>query len=443
MGTPRTSPLIDRPLEGVIARPGARDVSVADFLGAAAALADRIPDAPSAINLCGDRYHFLLAFCAVLMRGQSNLLPPSHLVAAQRQIAETYPDAIVIHDGAPLAEGLTAVDVRNQERAAPRGVVPQIRRDAVATVSFTSGTTGPASTVAKSWGMLFDSTAVNRSVMWPEDRATSVVATVPAQHMYGLETSILLPLRAPVRIHPGRPLYPADVAEALAEVPAPRILVSTPLHLRALVESGLEFPAVERVLCATAPIDAELATAVEATFGGVLLELYGCSEVGCLAHRHPAREHRWRLFNGFSLTPGDDDRWVVDAEHLDQPVTLGDHLAMDGPRHFLLQGRVADRVNIAGKRGSLEEITRLLRMAPGVSDGVVFEPQATGRVERLAALYSGEASPDSIRAHLREHLDPVFVPRPLLRVDELPRNETGKLPRQAVLEAFERAHAAS
>jgi acyl-coenzyme A synthetase/AMP-(fatty) acid ligase len=41
-----------------------------------------------------------------------------------------------------------------------------------------------------------------------------------------------------------------------------------------------------------------------------------------------------------------------------------------------------------------------------------------------------------VKAHglaaLREHVDPVFLPRPLRLVDALPRNETGKLPRAAL-----------
>jgi acyl-coenzyme A synthetase/AMP-(fatty) acid ligase len=34
--------------------------------------------------------------------------------------------------------------------------------------------------------------------------------------------------------------------------------------------------------------------------------------------------------------------------------------------------------------------------------------------------------------HLRRRIDPVFLPRPLLMVDRLPRNATGKLPLQAL-----------
>jgi acyl-coenzyme A synthetase/AMP-(fatty) acid ligase len=42
-----------------------------------------------------------------------------------------------------------------------------------------------------------------------------------------------------------------------------------------------------------------------------------------------------------------------------------------------------------------------------------------------------------IIAILQQQVDPVFLPRPLHLVEKLPRNETGKLPRQAVLAILE------
>jgi acyl-coenzyme A synthetase/AMP-(fatty) acid ligase len=38
----------------------------------------------------------------------------------------------------------------------------------------------------------------------------------------------------------------------------------------------------------------------------------------------------------------------------------------------------------------------------------------------------------AILSALRERVDPAFLPRPLLLVEALPRNETGKLPQQAL-----------
>ena len=38
----------------------------------------------------------------------------------------------------------------------------------------------------------------------------------------------------------------------------------------------------------------------------------------------------------------------------------------------------------------------------------------------------------AILAALRRRIDPAFLPRPMRFVDELPRNATGKLPREAL-----------
>jgi acyl-coenzyme A synthetase/AMP-(fatty) acid ligase len=42
----------------------------------------------------------------------------------------------------------------------------------------------------------------------------------------------------------------------------------------------------------------------------------------------------------------------------------------------------------------------------------------------------------TLTRELRSRIDAVFLPRPLLFVDALPRNETGKLPREAIKAVF-------
>ena len=55
-------------------------------------------------------------------------------------------------------------------------------------------------------------------------------------------------------------------------------------------------------------------------------------------------------------------------------------------------------------------------------------------MRRTAALVVAPGLDEAaILAALRIGIDPVFLPRPLRRVTALPRNETGKLPRAALL----------
>ena len=59
-------------------------------------------------------------------------------------------------------------------------------------------------------------------------------------------------------------------------------------------------------------------------------------------------------------------------------------------------------------------------------------------VTRLAAcVVAPGLTADAVFAALRERVDPVFLPRPLIFVDALPRNTTGKLPRAALKRLFE------
>jgi 3-hydroxymyristoyl/3-hydroxydecanoyl-(acyl carrier protein) dehydratase len=66
---------------------------------------------------------------------------------------------------------------------------------------------------------------------------------------------------------------------------------------------------------------------------------------------------------------------------------------------------------------------------------VFYLPEDSGdRVTRLAALVVAPTlSPERLLAALRERIDPAFLPRPLHLVARLPRNATGKLPREQLL----------
>jgi acyl-coenzyme A synthetase/AMP-(fatty) acid ligase len=73
-----------------------------------------------------------------------------------------------------------------------------------------------------------------------------------------------------------------------------------------------------------------------------------------------------------------------------------------------------------------------LNAIPGVIDGVFFlRDGATGStgVERLGAVVVAPTlNVAALTELLRQRIDPVFLPRPLIFVERLPRNATGKLP---------------
>ncbi|HEY0231618.1 MAG TPA: AMP-binding protein, partial [Dokdonella sp.] len=265
-----------------------------------------------------------------------------------------------------------------------------------------------------------------------------VVATVPPQHMYGIELSILLPLLGPFAVHSGRPLFPADVAAALDEVPEPRVLVTTPVHLRALLRDPAALPKLGAITSATAPLPQELAAEAEARYGAPVLEMFGSTETCVIAQRRTAQETDWHLYPDIRLRPQPDGT-LVDAPYFSEPVTLQDVVELLPEQRFRLCGRHADLVEIAGKRASLADLTRRLLAIPGVHDAIVLQLDDADSmgVRRIAALV---VAPDCTEAELlrclRSAIDPAFLPRPLRKVKALPRNETGKLPRTQLLAAL-------
>ena len=408
-------------------------VSLAVFQRQVRALAAILPSGRHAINLCDDRYRFLVAFCAVALRGQVTLLPPSRAPAVIDDELRRHGDSYCLGDSALQPEPPRYQ--RLPDALAEQAGDPLLLDDnALAAIGFTSGSTGAPVANPKSWRSFRASTAQNLAALrdlWPVDATAQLVATVPPQHMYGMELSVLLPLLANVAVHAARPFFPDDVARALRDAGAHRLLVTTPVHLRALVESGVALPPMAGIISATAPLSRELAGAAEDRFDCEVRELFGSTETCVIARRRTAREDAWTPLPGVSVHPQPDGS-VVHAPHLPAAVTLADLVEVDAAGRFSLRGRNADLLEIAGKRASLGDLSRKLQAIPGVLDAAVFQLDAAdaGGVRRVAALaVAPGCEPAQLLQALRCSVDPVFLPRPLKLVDSLPRNATGKLPR--------------
>ncbi|MGU7816999.1 AMP-binding protein [Burkholderia sp. AW49-1] len=436
-------------------------VSVRAFVADVARVAAALPAGGHVFNVCRDRYRFAVSLCAALVAGRISLLPSTHTPEMVRQLASFAPDAFCLHDAPDCAIDLPRFAYPD---AAPGDlledapcVVPRIDASRIMAYVFTSGSTGAPVPHRKTWGFLVGCVRAAADRLGLLDgRAATLIGTVPAQHMYGFESTVLLALIGGLAFSNRQPFYPVDIRDELATIPQPRVLVTSPIHLRALLSAGHALPPAALVLSATAPLSEKLACEAEAALDAPLVEIYGSTETGQIATRRTSQGATWQLFPGIRLdaravqdapgrdAAGDDSGPTVWASggHVESPVPMGDALELLGDGRFLLHGRKADLVNIAGKRTSLAYLNHQLNAIADVVDGVFFMPDdaapadadATREpVTRLVALVVAPtlAAADLQRA-LRERIDPAFMPRPLVFVDALPRNETGKLPRDVL-----------
>lgn len=410
--------------------------SVGDFLGDIETLAGQLPARRHIVNLCSDRYRFTVALGAALRREQISILPPSDAPNLLAQLTASYADAYCLYDGAvPPAVPVPSMPFPEEGALPVRGgKIPVFPADQPAVLLFTSGSTGRPMPHRKSWGCLAQSAlAAGARLGAAKLPGAVIIATVPQQHSYGLESTVLLPLQHGLVLQSTRPFYPGDVTASIASAPRPRILVTTPIHLRAILADGDRLPPLDLIVSATAPLSRQLADEAERRFGCALLEIYGCSEAGQLAVRRTVESEQWRCLDGASLRQDAAGTWAAGAV-VEGEVLLNDVIDLRGPEHFVLYGRQDDLINIAGKRTSLAYLNYHLTAIPGVSDGTFMMPEESGEATtRLMALVVAPGlSSDAILSALRQRIDPAFLPRPLLLVESLPRNVVGKLPREAI-----------
>ena len=424
-------------LDAPLAWRGGRALSRRQYLADVAALAERLPAHGTVLNLAGDRYRFAVGLGAAMVRGHTSLLPPNRTPDMIARLRDDYDDIYAIVEADGPDTGLTSVVfAAGESPPATDAAIPRIAADQIVARVLTSGSTGAPVPHPKPWSLLVASARAEadrlaESMGRDSLDGVSLVATVPAQHMYGFESTVLIALQAGAAFDAERPFYAADIAAALARLARPRMLVTTPFHLKVLLDAGLPLAPVDLALCATAPLSPQLAARAEAALAAPLVEIYGCTEAGQVATRRTTAGAEWRVFDGLGLD-GDGERTTVEGGHVPQPTLLADVLEVIDRRRFRLLGRANDLINIAGKRSSLSHLDYHLNAIEGVTDGAFWVPPGddagTAIVRLVAFVVAPALSRSTLLAALRERIDAAFLPRRIVYVAILPRDPTGKLP---------------
>lgn len=401
--------------------PSGQVISCADFLNHALSLSQQLPGQDYAVNLCQDRYLFMVAYLAVLLRQQITLLPSNQAPKTIKNLLATYQKSYCLTDSKTDYDSNELLVSWDLLHGATTGEFPAINSRQPISISFTSGSTGEPKAIAKTWAEFQRSAELAVDAVGLKNKAVTLVSTVPPQHMYGLETSLFWVLFSELSIHNSRPFYPEDIRLTLQSLTEP-VLISTPTHLKSCVDTPSDWSIVTLILSSTAPLAVELATQIELCFHAPLLEIYGSTETLSFATRRAHLNPLWQSYQGISLYQ-QAQQFFVSGGHLPQAVNLDDEFEITASGLFRNLGRATDLIKIGGKRASLSELNRILTQLTGVEDGIFFKLENG----RLAALVVSSALKNEIIAGLKPAIDAVFLPRMIYYVPKLPRNDTGKI----------------
>lgn len=310
----------------------------------------------------------------------------------------------------------------------------------------TSGSSGEPKLIGKTLRQLGNEVEALEA-LWGTDLAgATLVASVSAQHIYGLLFRVLWPLSA------GRPFvrraqpFAEDLQRAsLAAAPAGFAWVASPALLKRMGDN-LDWPAlaaVRRVFSSGGALPADAAEALQQRLGQWPTEIYGSSETGGIAWRQGGS--RWTPFAGVVVGQDADGALHLTSPYLPEGhrEQTADAVRIDADGRFELLGRLDRIVKLEEKRISLPMLEQALGEHPFVAEarlGVVQENRAfLGALVALSpqglhALRNGgrRALTETLRKHLAGHCEAIALPRRWRLVRQLPWSSQGKLPQVQV-----------
>lgn len=417
-----------------------------DLLADAGRIARALPDPSPGSHVLlvsgGDRYALAAAFLGTLARGHAVALPPN-LRRESIFAIQSRPEIVALLHDTEAGTPLRLADLLARPDGGPPLASPFVPRAGVLATVFTSGSTGPMLAVPKTARSLFgEAHTLARSFgIGPGD---GVVGSVPPIHIYGLLFTLLVPLAAGAAFARETPHHAESIAHCVTSHGA-TVLVTVPVQLRALAAlraGGLA--GLRQVVSSTGPLPDPVARAFRERHGLSVREVFGSTETGGIAWRARSAEPppAWRPFEGVRVSLGEGGRLAVESPYLEQglprPFVTGDVAELHADGSFRHLGRADGIVKIAGRRVSLQEMEDALRRRPDVADAAVVAIVAeAGRGHQLlAAVAPADCDLAGARAALLDRFDPSCLPRRVVAVDAIPREENGKLQRARSLRLF-------
>ena len=372
------------------------------------------------INMCKNRYFFLLSYLLSIKICRRMVLPNMDSKSDQLDVLSKHPSYFILNDNFVSS----CLDKNDCEDNRPLLIDSDF--DFNNTIAFyTSGTTGKPKECIKNINELIISAQSISERLQLISSDSVLVATVPNYHMFGMEFTTLLCAHLGIPMVDVKPFFPADLIEILRKVAPKAVLVTTPEYLKACVKYSAEWPELKLIISATSPLSKKLACEVENKLGAPLIEIYGSTETGAIASRYTALNNTWSLLDDIYR---DEDKYKLYSKRWNYPRLINDLVEWVSEREFILIGRRTDIIKRAGKRTSLSSLDNKLLGINKVYDGKYVKQGEDEFGDQLVVLVSGEKiTAGYIREVLRALIDPIFMPRKIFILDTLPRNELGKI----------------
>ncbi|WP_347331541.1 AMP-binding protein [Marinimicrobium locisalis] len=306
-------------------------------------------------------------------------------------------------------------------------------------IQFSSGTTGEPKRIERTWSEIATEIEhYNRAL----DLSPEVVPVVACSvtHSYGLICGVMATMERGAVPHIVTGWNPKHLLRTLRQYSKP-MLYSSPSFIKTLLMLWPGDQPLYGVMTSGSVMPrAWFETLTKKTIN--VWQQYGCSEAGCVAiARQPAEADVMGSALGHcELQAGDDPNapQEVVIQVGGRAVHTGDagYLDASGALHFC--GRLDDTIISAGLNVYPQEVEEALMAHSGIQDVVVFKLPDALAGERVAAVYTGDASltDRDLRSFYRERLATYQWPTWVRHLEQIPRMPNGKVSRRELASRF-------
>lgn len=327
--------------------------------------------------------------------------------------------------------------------------------DCVAVIKMTSGSTGDSRGIAiTAEALLADDEALTSTMgITPSDR---LLAKIPFSHSYGL-SSLVLPalVRGNALVVPdgGGAFEPLTAANELEATVFPTV----PAYLSALLRVSDPIclpPSMRLIVSAGAPLLPETALRFRERHDQFIHVFYGASECGGITYDvEGSAAERGMLgepINGVRIqleTPDGESegvgRVVVSSpavaesyypdsdDDLSNARFVSSDLGSWAGHELKLVGRVNEMINIRGTKINPREIERIIEKLDHVNEvkviGVPMPDSGDTVLRAVIACTADKLDWECVRSWCRSHLSDFKIPRSVVFVDRIPRDDRGKI----------------
>ena len=369
----------------------------------------------------------------------------------------------------PLPDSVQTIrlDEMNFKALPPKSPRRPMSPEDAAVILYTSGTSGrPKGVILTDRNLNANIDQVTEWIHFkPSD---SMLGVLPQFHTFGLTVLTLLPLALGGRVTYTARFMPKRILD-LAREHGPTIFIGIPSMYNALrlAKSAKpeDFASVRLAVAGGEPLPDAVSDGFYDTFGIRICEGYGLTETApvtnvCRPEEYrphsvgmalPGIEERIVGEDGGILGPGEDGEIRIKGPNVmpgyfKRPeetaaafdengfFRTGDMGRMDGEGHLSITGRIKEMLIIGGENVFPREIEDVLDRHPSVKASAVIGVPDASRGELPLAFVElvDDASFDesAIRSFCRNEIAQFKVPREIRRLEELPRNPTGKIQRR-------------